>query len=61
MEPLPGWPPLPSKKRKLRLGWSCSPYVYHCHRSAWAARLCGRAQRLLIRLGLMDTRHAWER
>jgi len=32
-------------KRKLKIMWTCSPYVHHEHRWKWTAWLCGKWQK----------------
>ena len=34
-------------KKKVRICWACSDFVYHEHRWRWAAWICGRVQRLI--------------
>ena len=36
--------PQGSRKRKLKVRWSCSDYTRHEHRWLWTARLCGFVQ-----------------
>ena len=37
-------------KRKIKICWTCSDYVYHEHKYKWAAYLCGKIQYLLANI-----------